>query len=105
MAVVVLRKASMFNPKMYLPPELVEIILQSVVAPPKSRVSHNHSDSDDQSEFDFEHADFESDHQEEEDQPTENDQDQETDSNRGDDDADEQDEFDDRFSRLLCVIS
>jgi hypothetical protein len=104
MAVVVLRKASMFNPKMYLPPELVEIILQSVVVPPK--LLRFHADYDDENELGFEYTnDPKSEDEDGEDQYTEDDQDQESDSDHGVDDDDEQDEIYDHYSRLLCVIS
>ncbi len=96
MAVVVLRKTYIINPQMYLPPELIAIILQSVVTPrTKPLASHDHGDSDLKNESGSEYTDdSDSDHQEDEDQCTEDDQDQEPDSDRGDDDDDEHDESD-----------
>jgi hypothetical protein len=101
MAVVVLWKTYIINPQMYLPPELVAIILQSVVAlPAKLLTAHNPSNSDDESEFGSEHTeDSESENPEEDEyQHTKDDQDQETDSDRRDDDDDEQDESGDHGS-------
>jgi hypothetical protein len=99
MAVVVLWKTYIINPQMYLPYELVEIILQSVVAPPKPLMSHNHADSDDESESGSEYTDnSDSDNQEDDDQRTGDEQDQGPDSDRGDDGDDGQDETDNHDS-------
>ncbi len=84
-----------------MPPELVAIILQSVVAPrTKPLTSHNHADCDDLSKFGSEYTDdSESENPEEDEyQHTKDDQDQETDSDRRDDDDDEQDESGDHGS-------
>jgi hypothetical protein len=106
MAVAVLWKIYIINPLMYLPPELVAIILQSVVAPSKSLMSHNHNYSDDQSELvSQDNAGPASENADAEDQHIEDDQHEEPESNREHDDDGDQDEFDHHDSRLLCVIS
>ncbi len=93
MAVVVLWKVYKRHPQMYLPPELIAIILQSVVAPSKPLSSHNHANSDLENESGSEYTDdSESEDQEDEDQYTEDDQDQESDRD------DERNESDDHSS-------
>jgi hypothetical protein len=66
MAVVVMWKTYMINLQTYLPPELVWIILQSVVTPSKPGISNIHANSDESKSGSECSADSESEYQDDE---------------------------------------